>query len=167
MYHRNRRVCKIGGVGIGGYFYTLLVASVCGAVCAMLAWGGFEKYIKYIASLVCIVLLVSPFRSIDISQMMEGAEEDTAASDSVSADGLYSLASEMTEERAEEYISGLVFSEFGINAVYTDIKIDWGSDDPIIESISVALDGSDMAYAAEAEEYLVRVLGGEVKIVEG
>lgn len=151
---------------MSGYFYTLLIASVCGAVCSVMVWGGFERYVKYIASLICIALLISPFRDFDIGQELEGYES-ILSENTVSQTGLYELAAEMTEERAENYISQIVFSEFGINTVSADIKIDWEEDEPVIESISVALAPSDMGMSEETREYLTRTLGGEVTVVEG
>lgn len=151
---------------MSGYFYVLLIASVCGAVCTVMVWGGFERYIKYIASLICVALLISPFRDLNIEQELD-SYESLAAENHVSQAGLYELAAEMTEERAEDYISQIVFSEFGIKTVATDIKIDWEENEPIIEYISVTLASADMDMSEEAKDYLQRVLGGEVNVVEG
>ncbi len=150
-----------------GYFYTILIASVCGAICSMMAWGGFEKYTKYIASLVCVALIITPFRNIDVSYILDTVNQEITAEIDASVPELYESASDMAEKRAEEYISQIVFSQFGINAVSTDIKIDWDEEEPIIESIHVALDSGDMDEAESAKEYLMRVLGGEVTVVEG
>lgn len=150
-----------------GYFLTVLVASVCGAVCTVLASGGFEKYIKYTASLICVVLIISPFRDIDISKIESSVTDEISLSISENTSGLYLLAADMTETRAEEYVSQIVLSEFGINTVYTDIKIDWDEEEPIIENICVALSREDMDKGDLAREYLMRVLGGEVTVVEG
>lgn len=151
---------------MSGYFYTLMLASVCGAVCTMLTAKGYEKYVKYIASLVCIVLMVAPLKEIDIDAV---ADTDRLLSESTpQGDGVFgSLAGAIAEERAEEYISQLVLTEFGIKTVYTDIKIDWDKTEPTIESISVALEGKDMAFADSARDYLFKILGGEVDVIEG
>ena len=71
MYHRDGGVYKGGCEYLNGYFYTLLVASVCGAICSMIAWGGFEKYIKYISSLVCVCLMILPLREIDLREALD------------------------------------------------------------------------------------------------
>ena len=56
---------------MSGYFYVLLIASVCGAVCTVMVWGGFERYVKYIASLICVALIISPFRDFNIGQEID------------------------------------------------------------------------------------------------
>ena len=151
---------------MSGYFYALLVTSVCGAVCGILAWGGFEKYIKYIASLICVLVMLSPFREIDISGIMNSASE-IYPEESIGDGLLYKTASEMTEDRAEEYINQIVFNKFGINPISTHIKIDWEQEEPVIEDITVCLASGDFAVASETEEYLRSVLGGKVNVIEG
>ena len=151
---------------MNGYFYTLLVASVCGAVCVLLAWGGFEKYIKYIASLICVVLIIAPLREIDISAFDVGELEiSSPESDSAEAE-LYTVAEQMTKQRAEKYICDIVFSEFGINAVSADIKIEWGKTEAVINGIELVLISDDMNKAEDIRQYLFSALGGEVSIVE-
>lgn len=167
MCHRNGSIYTNRSGGMSSYFYTLIITSVCGAICAMLAWGGFEKYIKYIASLVCICLIIAPFRDIDLSQAKDLITEEVSSVTPELPNGLYPLAAEITEQRAEEYISEIVFTKFGIKTVSADIKIDWESEEAIIESITVTLSKKDMKYSAEASAYLETVLGGEVTIIEG
>lgn len=167
MYNRACRFYKNRGDGVKGYLLTIIIASVCGAVCVMLAWGGFEKYMKYIASLICIALIITPFRDIDVSQIGDELVDEIDKNVIYQDADLDELASDMAERHAEEYISQIVFAEFGINTVYTDIKIDWDNDSPIITSICVALEQKDMDKQASAKDYLMRVLGGEVTVVEG
>ncbi len=146
------------------YFYVLLVASVCGAMCSMLASGGFEKYIKYISSLICICLMIMPFREIDLVKTLELAE---FSSPSFETDkGLYLISSEIAEKRAEDYINEIVFSQIGIKPLSTDIKIDWTLTEPVIESITVSLSHEDVSFAEETKKYLSDVLGGEVNVIE-
>ena len=148
------------------YFYTLLVASVCGTVCMMLAWGGFERYIKYIASLICVVLLISPLREIDISAALSDSLDHSQAEPDSSVADLYAISEQMTENTAEKYIRDIVFSEFGINAVSADIKIEWGKTEAVIKNIDLVLTRNDMNRAEDIKRYLFSVLGGEVRIVE-
>lgn len=151
---------------MNGYFYTLLVTSVCGAVCALLASGGYEKYIKYIASLICVLVMISPFRNIDIKDITDNASGGFSLPET-SQSQLYKTSAEMTEERAETYINEIVFNKFGIKPLSTDIKIDWGKEEPIIENISVFLSKGDFSKSNEIKAYLYEVLGGEVDVIEG
>ncbi len=150
---------------MSGYFYTLILTSVCGSACALLASGGFEKYIKYIAALVCTVLMISPFKDINTAEITQGFTEMSESFDA--SDGLYPMATQMTEDRAEEYISQIVFSEFGIYPLYTNIKIDWDQTEPIIEKITVALEREHINNSEGIKKYLREILGGEVEIIEG
>ena len=148
-----------------GYFYILLVASVCGTMCSMLVSGGFEKYIKYICSLVCLILMILPFREIDLKKSFEDYEVSLESEEG--EQGLYKISSELAESRAEDYISEIVFSQIGIKPLSSDIKIDWALTEPIIESVTVSLSHDDMKMAEETRKYLFDVLGGEVDVVEG
>lgn len=150
-----------------GYFLTVLIASVCGAVCVLLSWGGFERYIKYIASVVCLVLIISPLREIDVSEISGAVSEYDTSAEVSDDDFLYRLSGEITENNAEEYISQLVFLEFGIKTVSTDIKIDWESQTPTVESITVSLSAEDCDKCDAARIYLSGLLGGEVRVIEG
>lgn len=149
---------------MNGYFHTLLVASVCGAMCVSLACGGFEKYIKYICSLICICLIILPFREID-PQKIKGFGE-ISFSEPEPESGLYGISSQLAEERAEGYINEIVFSQFGIKPESSDIKIDWTQTEPVIENITVFLSHDDMKKAEETEKYLCGVLGGKVNVIE-
>lgn len=131
----------------------------------MLAWGGFEKYIKYIASLVCVVLLISPLRSIDMS-FISDAEYGVSSESTEAVSDIYAMTAALTEQSAEKYISDLVFSEFGIKAVTADIKIEWSKNEAVIESIVLVLSKGDMNRSDDVKKYLFSVLGGEVSVVE-
>lgn len=144
-----------------GYFYTLLVCSVCGAVCTLLAWGGFEKYIKYISSLVCTVILISPIASL-LGKDIADLEPEITQND-LSASG---RTHELAEMQAEEYINEMLLNKFGIKEAYTDIKIDWGQDGYMLLGISVALSEQDLAHADEIRVYLQDQLGSEVTVIE-
>ncbi len=144
-----------------GYFYTLLVCSVCGAVCTLLAWGGFEKYIKYISSLVCAVILISPLASLLGRDNVELNPELTQSDASIPI-----RTHELAEKQAEEYINEMLFNEFGIKEASADIKIDWGQDGAVLLGISVALSGQDLSRADEICIYLREQLGSEVTVIE-
>lgn len=150
---------------MSGYFYMLIITSVCGSVCSLLASGGFEKYIKYIVALICTVLMLSPFRDMELKEITNVGTDISELYNQ--SEGLYPLATEMTESRAEEYISQIVFSEFGITPLYTDIKIDWEQPEPVIQQIIIAVDSENMDVAEDIKKHLKDILGGEVEIIEG
>lgn len=149
---------------MNGFFYTLLITSVCGTVCTLLAFGGFEKYIKYIASLACTAVIINTVLSIDLSGLNDTVSEGLQSLPA--QDNLYTITERLTETQAEEYINQIVFSEFGIKPIYCDIEINWDGENAVIQKISVALCSDDLGFAGDTKKYLLDVLGGEVEIVE-
>ncbi len=149
---------------VSNYFYILLLTSVCGAVCAVLAHGGYEKYIKYIASLICVLIMISPLRNIDISDILNVAEENISVPQIESQ--LYQNTLALTENSAESYISQIVFDKFGIKPSYVNIEIVWDKEEPVIQNITLALSGDGIKHKESINEYLFHVLGGEVEIIE-
>lgn len=148
---------------MSGYFYTLLVTSVCGALCVVLSYGGFEKYMKYIASLVCVAVIILPMKNIEINidNTMDIPQYDTSEQSP-----LFKTTSELTEERAESYISEIVFQKFGIKPIESNINIDWMENEAVITSVSVSFLKTDREKSHLAREYLCEVLGGDVELVE-
>ena len=138
-----------------GYFIALLAASICSAICVSLAGEGYEKYINYVCALVCAVMLVSPLCGLDISAVLPGAElSDTGTPGELA----------VYENRASEYISETVYSEYGIKPLGVNIKIEWVGESPTVTHISLALpEGSGKADAIR--EYLAAEYGGEVEII--
>lgn len=160
-------VCKNGVDGsMKGYFYMLLITAVCGGACSVLAWGGFERYIKYIVSLVCILIMILPFKSVDISEITENLQPEAEISETQLQTGLYKTSAELTEKQAKEYISQIVLSKFGIKPAYTHIKIDWTEKEAVIREITVGLPRNHERSPREIREYLTELLGGEVTVVE-
>jgi hypothetical protein len=108
--------------------------------------------------------MIMPFREIDLSKTLELSEFSSPSFEA--ENGLYSISSQLAEERAEDYINEIVFSQIGIKPMSTDIKIDWTLTEPVIESITVSLSHEDIVKANETKLYLFNVLGGEVNVVE-
>lgn len=75
-------------------------------------------------------------------------------------------SAELTEERAENYISEIVFQKFGIKPISADINIDWTENEAVITSVSVSFSKTDSEKSHLARDYLCEVLGGEVELVE-
>ena len=148
-----------------GYLFALFVTAVISSVISVLACGGFEKYVKYIASLVCASVIIIPIKNIDFSSCFEYTEYSASATEAPSL--LYSESARLTEQSATSYITELIFNKFGINVSGVSIKIDWEKKDPIIEAITVSLNKEDIALSGEIKGYLYEILGGEVKVIEG
>ena len=68
------------------YLTVLFCGSLLGAVCAAAAGGALEKYVLYLAALLCILLIVSPFRELELSFSLpeEPSEETLPAGETLS-----------------------------------------------------------------------------------
>ena len=102
------------------YFFTILVTSLIGGLVCSLSDTKFEKPIKYVVSLVCIVLILSP-----ISSVFSGGTELEVSLPEVSIDE--SLASDWivteTENMLKKTVSEAVFSKFGFFPERIELEI--------------------------------------------
>ena len=146
------------------YFLAVLASSVLSSVCVSLVSGTpFEKYIKYVCSLVCAAVLVLPFAG-----LVEDADlpvtEYSFASVSVPDEKASGIAADFAEESVKAYVSGILEEKFGIIPYDVRIEIDTG-DGITAGGLTVTLCGSDGGLRDEAEDFLYSVLGGGVKVI--
>ena len=137
------------------YFLTLLTASVLGGILAVLAGGSsYEKYIKYVASLICVVIILSPLKSFISTPFRLPKEYAESSTPEVSVTGADQVIASVTVSELDAYIKDILFIRFGIKVPVTDIKIDWADNCLIINGITVFLNSDDREYTAEVKEYL-------------
>ncbi len=148
------------------YFFCILASSVIGSVCSILGGGGFEKYIKYIASLVCLLIILIPFRETDINEIINNDSIQWESQNENKQADLDNLSQAMTEKKLKEYINEIVFIKFGIKPSDINININWTEDEGIIQEISVKLSKNNMKHSDDIKAHLEKNLGGEVEIVE-
>ncbi len=145
-------------MNLQGYFSMLLTASVLGAVCAAFAGGAFEKYLRYLSALICILLILSPFRSLDLlpgtEQLTDGQPEAT-----VSGKTLEELAGELAEPEICAQIAAALSAQTGITAADVRIDIDWTEEEPVIRAVRLILSPEDAGRAAEAADWVESAYG--------
>ncbi|HAN21096.1 MAG: hypothetical protein A2Y15_04955 [Clostridiales bacterium GWF2_36_10] len=147
------------------YFLTLLIASVLGGIIAILVSGSnFEKYIKYIAGLVCVVIILAPLKSFISAPFSLPDEYKDAAESTVSTDEANEVIAFLTISELDTYIKGILFKKFGINVPSTDIKIDWADNCLVINEITVFLDNEDGKYQTEVQKYLAEMIDESVLV---
>ncbi len=113
------------------FVLTLCTASLLGGFSAMLAGNTFGKYIKFIASLSCTLILLMPFS--DLKNIEEyGSIGDVAEI----IDSTRTLASSEVEAEAfrmaEDYIAESIYSRFGISVQSVSILFDGAAAKAII-----------------------------------
>lgn len=140
------------------YFSMLLTASVLGALCAAFVGSAFEKYLRYLAALICILLVLSPFRSFDPSDLfftdLSGEEISLPEGKTLSE-----LAGEQAESEICDYIAQSLSAETGITAVEVRIDIDWTEDRPVIRAVHLLLPPEEEHRAEEAAAWVERTYG--------
>lgn len=137
------------------FFLSVFLASLAGALSVAFAGGGaYEKYIKYIVSLLLILLLISPFASLkSIDYELEAQETLSIAAN----DG--AVYEQQIHEELLLYFDALLQNDLGINA--RDIRIDIGIQDgeAVVGDITVYVDEDDLT---EAGAYLFAKFGSGV-----
>ncbi len=114
------------------YVSVVFTASVLGAVCAALAGSAFEPYIRYLAALACIILIVHPFRSFSF---VLPEEESMQTEGAVSADSLQTLAGELAEKEICRAIGDMLLAQTGITACDVRIDMEWTERDAVITAL--------------------------------
>ncbi|HJA58006.1 MAG TPA: hypothetical protein H9665_00015 [Firmicutes bacterium] len=142
------------------FFLSVFLASLAGALSVAFAGGGaYEKYIKYIVSLLLILLLISPFASLkSIDYELEAQETLSIAAN----DG--AVYEQQIHEELLLYFDALLQNDLGINA--RDIRIDIGIQDgeAVVGDITVYVDEDDLT---EAGAYLFAKFGSGVTASAG
>ena len=140
------------------YFSMLLAASVLGAICAAFVGSTFEKYLRYLAALICILLVLAPFRSFDASELFRmdysGAEPPLPEGKTLSE-----LAGAQAESEICAYIAQSLSAETGITASNVRIDIDWTENQPTIRAVRLILPPEEAHRTEEAAAWVERTYG--------
>lgn len=142
------------------FFLSVLLASLAGALSVSLAGGSaYEKYIKYIVSLLLILVLIAPFASLKTIDY----EFETQETLSAAADG-GAVYEQQIHEELLRYFDALLQNDLGINA--RDVRIDIGIQDgeAVVGDITVYVDEADLT---EAGAYLFAKFGSGVTASAG
>ena len=139
------------------YFYSLLIASVCGSLCIFVSGKGYEKYIRFAVSMICACLVLYPLKDLFAELPSVKDYEYSLPEAALSADPTRALY----ETAAKDEISKSVFEEFGINASDISINIDQTEDCATVTDISLKLPSGD---ADEIKSFLLEKFGGNVEV---
>ena len=121
------------------YFSALFLSSLLGAVCTSLAGGRLEKYMRDLASLLCLLVIISPLRSLELSS--PSLPEGTLSAPQ--GETLSDLAQAEAEKEICTAISAAIAQGTGITPASLCIDIDWESPQPVITAMTVVLNEED------------------------
>ena len=140
------------------YFSMLLTASVLGALCAAFAGSNFEKYLRYLAALICILLVLAPFRSFDATELLR---TDLSGEELSLPEGktLEELAGAYAESEICAWISQSLSAQTGITAADVCIEIDWTESQPVIRAVRLLLPPEEAGRAEEAAAWVTSAYG--------
>lgn len=150
-------------MNLQGYFSMVLTASVLGALCVGFVGKPFEKYVKYLASLICILLILSPLRKIDIASLLRN-DADQTVSLLPDAKPLKELAGAQAEEEICAQIASSLSGATGIFPRQVRIDIDWTEEEPLIRSVQFLLSEEDIERSEEAKAWAETAFGVPVTI---
>lgn len=143
------------------YIYMISAASVVGGTVILLAGNGkTQKPIKFIAALIMLILLISPFADIKNISADAGGKEISKTAESIytaAADTVYDEACRL----AEEYICGSIYDEFGIKPISCRISFDSESG---VGRLLITVDTSDENIDAMAS-YASSLAGIEAEVI--
>ncbi len=117
------------------YIYMLSAASVVGGAVILLAGNGkMQKPIKFVACLIMLLLLISPFADIKKTSLITDNGEISKYAESIytaAAETVYGEACRL----AEDCICDSIYAEFGIKPISCRISFDSGSGTGILSII--------------------------------
>lgn len=148
------------------YFLTILITSLIGGIVCSVSDSKFEKPIKYLVSLICIVLILSP-----VSQVFTRGSELEVSLPDVSIDDGYAAEWIMTETEnmLKKTISEAVFSKFGFfpKLITLNLTTREGIDGEVtvVENVKVHITGEYEAIMGEISRYLDALLYTETEVV--
>lgn len=148
------------------YLVVLLCGSLLGALCTAAAGARLEKYVRYLSSLLCILLIISPFKEFDLKFTLEEESLPSAALP-WEGDTLSSLAWEMAEKEICRGISSQLFGETGITPARISIDMDWTAQEPVVQAVRLVLSAQDAHRKEEVVAWAENAYGVPCHVTEG
>ena len=150
------------------YFMSMIIAAIIGTVLSSLAGGTFEKYMKYIVALICIMILLLPLKAV-VNLTLNNIGELTNIESAPTVSGSEGYIVERSKIRIEEAVAEAVQRQYGLQIQSSEAHIritdeSNGKRDIIVDYIDVIIKKSDALRAAEIKSYLFGLLGVDINI---
>lgn len=147
------------------YLTVLFCGSLLGAVCTAVAGAKLEKYVRYLAALLCILLIVSPFREFELSLPEEDPHSPLPEVSSPAT--LDDLARKQAEEELCRVLALQLFTGTGITPVKLCIDMDWTSEEPVVLALHLSLDPAEADRAEMISAWAEAAYGVPCYVTEG
>lgn len=137
------------------YFTALLYASLAGGIATALVGKPYEKYLKYLAALICTAIIATPLIKLVPTVSFEKPQyqtEDTEYPD---------LVAEQGAEDGETALYNYIFSQTGIKAGDVCIEIERQGEQLYITAVRVQVAESE---TAKVEALMAELFGNAVEI---
>lgn len=119
------------------FFLAVIYASVIGGLSAALVGKAYEKHLRYLASLLCLTLVISPFLSLTVGDELGTLEYDEASFSAV-ADAEELIVAQTLSD-AEEAVENYIFEQTGIKVKSVGIDIESVGNDLYYKKINVCV----------------------------
>ena len=146
------------------YLTVLFCGSLLGAVCSAAAGGALEKYVRYLAALLCILLIVSPFREFDLSFDPEEESGEVSLPD---GETLSHLAGREAEEEICRILAAQLSAGTGITPAEVGIDMDWTQEEGVISAVHLVLTPADLPRAEEVSAWAEAAYGVPCYVTKG
>ncbi len=146
------------------YLTVLFCGSLLGALCTAAAGARLEKYLRYLSALLCILLIVSPFREFDLEPGEEGLSAPPAPLEGETLEG---LSVKLAEEELCRTIAAQLSAGTGITPVKLSIDIDWTAEEPVITAVRLFLSPEENHRGEEAAAWAEAAYGVPCYVTEG
>ena len=124
------------------YLTVLFCGSLLGAVCSAVAGARLEKYVRYLAALICILLIVSPFKEFDWTFLQDDTSHEISMPQA-NGTTLEELAAGQAGEEICRLLSLQLSQETGITPAELRIDMDWTEQEPTVTALHLTLAPED------------------------
>ena len=141
------------------YFVTILITSLIGGLVCSLSDTKFEKPIKYLISLICIVMILSPAVSVfSTDTQLEVSLPEVSIDEDILGDWILTE----TENMLKKSVSEAIFSKYGfypkkIELVLSSREGD-GGNVTVVENVRIYILEEQIDFSEELKEYLEALL---------
>lgn len=146
------------------YLTVLFCGSLLGAICTAAAGARLEKYLRYLSALLCILLIVSPFREFELEISPEVLSSSAPVPEGETLD---SLTRDLAEEELCRMIAAQLSAGTGITPAELSIDIDWTAEEPTVTAVRLSLSPEDVGRGEEAAAWAEAAYGVPCYLTEG